>query len=268
MELFILQMVEAATCPKWRNGFLLADGTKFPLFQKPGLHGEAWFNKNKNYSIDCQVCNQSSQLQHTNLYSSHTLQIICQPHNLLITDYSLGHTGSVHDAWAFRSTRMFKNHEKIFGPGEWMWADSAYPPETWSISLFKKPVNGQLTADHKTFNYWVLKVSRTQPSTFNKSHVLWLQVCIRVKHTMGLLKGTFQSLKEIQIQLIDVRRHMIIIMWAHVCIVLHNLIIRIEGDNFDEVWRDGLVQTGLDHERADDDNDDDNEHGNELEHAH
>jgi hypothetical protein len=25
------------------------------LFQKPGLHGEAWFNKNKNYSVDCQV---------------------------------------------------------------------------------------------------------------------------------------------------------------------------------------------------------------------
>ena len=47
------EYVEAATCPEWHNGFLLADGTKFPLFQKPGLHGEAWFDKNKNYSIDC-----------------------------------------------------------------------------------------------------------------------------------------------------------------------------------------------------------------------
>ena len=51
----VKEYVEAATCPEWRNGFLLADGTKFPLFQKPGLHGEAWFDKNKNYSIDCQV---------------------------------------------------------------------------------------------------------------------------------------------------------------------------------------------------------------------
>jgi hypothetical protein len=48
--------VERVTCPEWRNRFLLADGTKFALFQKPGLHGEAWFDKNKNYSIDCQVC--------------------------------------------------------------------------------------------------------------------------------------------------------------------------------------------------------------------
>jgi hypothetical protein len=49
------EYVEQVTCPEWRNGFLLADGTKFVLFQKPGLHGEAWFDKNKNYSIDCQV---------------------------------------------------------------------------------------------------------------------------------------------------------------------------------------------------------------------
>jgi hypothetical protein len=49
------EYVEKVTCPEWWNGFLLADGTKFVLFQKPGLHGEAWFDKNKDYSIDCQV---------------------------------------------------------------------------------------------------------------------------------------------------------------------------------------------------------------------
>jgi hypothetical protein len=69
---------------------------------------------------------------------------------------------------------------------------------------------------------------------------------------MGLLKGMFQSLKEIRIQLLDARRHMIIIMWARVCIVLHNLIIRIKGNNFDKEWRDGLVRTGLVNRRADD----------------
>ena len=137
-----------------------------------------------------------------------------------------------------------------------MWADSAYPPETWSVGPFKKPVNGQLTADQRTFNYWVLKVrhNRFQHSAFH-GHVL--QIRIRVEHMMGLLKGTFQSLKEIRIQLVDTRHHMIIIMWACVCIVLHNLIIRIEGDNFDHVWRDGLVRTGLDREpRGADDKDD------------
>jgi hypothetical protein len=48
--------VEETTCPEWRDGFLLADGTKFPFFQRPGLHGDAWFDKDGEYSIDCQVC--------------------------------------------------------------------------------------------------------------------------------------------------------------------------------------------------------------------
>jgi DDE superfamily endonuclease len=70
------------------------------------------------------------------------------------------------------------------------------------------------------------------------------QIRIRVEHTIGLLKGTFQSLKEIRIQLLDNKRHKIIIMWARVCIILHNLIIRIEGDDFDEEWREAISRAG------------------------
>jgi hypothetical protein len=85
---------------------------------------------------------------------------------------------------------------------------------------------------------------------------------------MGMLKGTFQSLKEIRIQLINTKRHMVIIMWARVCIILHNLIIRIEGDNFDERWRESLVRTGLDHRRgANGDADEEDEPGDGLEQA-
>ncbi|KAL1749955.1 hypothetical protein FB107DRAFT_224683 [Schizophyllum commune] len=49
------EYVEKETCPEWRNGYLLADGTKLPVFCKPGLHGEAWYDKNKDYSLDAQV---------------------------------------------------------------------------------------------------------------------------------------------------------------------------------------------------------------------
>lgn len=48
--------VGAQACPEWRDGYLLVDGTKLAVFQRPGLHGEAWFDKNKDYSLDCQVC--------------------------------------------------------------------------------------------------------------------------------------------------------------------------------------------------------------------
>lgn len=58
---------------------------------------------------------------------------------------------------------------------------------------------------------------------------------------------------------------MIIIMWARVCIVLHNLIIRIEGDNFDTRWRECLVRRGMDREFANGDTDEEPE--GELERA-
>ncbi|KAI3998489.1 hypothetical protein K525DRAFT_176421, partial [Schizophyllum commune Loenen D] len=130
--------------------------------------------------------------------------------NLLIVDYTLGHTGSVHDSWAFQSTRTYKNHEKIFAPGEWLWADSAYPPTTFTVAPYKKPVNGDLTPDQRTFNYWISKIR------------------IRIEHTMGMLKGRWQSLRELRIQMTDQRRHLFAILWIRVCIILHNLILRKE----------------------------------------
>jgi hypothetical protein len=85
----------------------------------------------------------------------------------MIVNYSVGHTGSVHDSWAFRSTRTFKEHERIFREDEWMWADSAYPSEIWSVSPFKKPARGELDPDQKTFNYHLSKVSVFTPMWSN-----------------------------------------------------------------------------------------------------
>jgi hypothetical protein len=47
--------VAGKSCPEWRDRYLMVDGTKFALFQWPGLHGDAWFDKNHNYSLDCQM---------------------------------------------------------------------------------------------------------------------------------------------------------------------------------------------------------------------
>ena len=47
--------VGETVCSEWHGGFLLADGSKFPLYQCPGLHGDVWFDKDGTYSMDCQV---------------------------------------------------------------------------------------------------------------------------------------------------------------------------------------------------------------------
>lgn len=76
----------------------------------------------------------------------------------MIWDYLVGHTGSVHDSWAFRSTRIFQDHDTIFEQGEWLWADSAYPVETWCVPPFKKPIQSELDRDQQTYNYHLSKV--------------------------------------------------------------------------------------------------------------
>ncbi|KAG2740099.1 hypothetical protein P692DRAFT_201695508, partial [Suillus brevipes Sb2] len=65
----------------------------------------------------------------------------------------------------------------------WVWADSAYPLEPWCIPPFKKPHNGRLTRNQRTFNY----------------HLSKIRVC--VEHTFAVLKGQFQSLRELRINI-------------------------------------------------------------------
>jgi hypothetical protein len=49
------QWVEDTSCPAWRDGWLMVDGTLVPLFQRPGLFGNTWFDRKSNYSLNVQV---------------------------------------------------------------------------------------------------------------------------------------------------------------------------------------------------------------------
>ena len=46
-----------------------------------------------------------------------------------------------------------------------------------------------------------------------------------------MLKGCFQSLKEIRCQVLTTAKHDFIILWITCCLILHNLIIHIEEDH-------------------------------------
>ncbi|KIK19891.1 hypothetical protein PISMIDRAFT_106775 [Pisolithus microcarpus 441] len=48
--------VESRSCPEWRGGFLCVDGSPINLFQKPGWHGEGFFDRKSRYSLSAQVC--------------------------------------------------------------------------------------------------------------------------------------------------------------------------------------------------------------------
>ncbi|KIK78639.1 hypothetical protein PAXRUDRAFT_163439 [Paxillus rubicundulus Ve08.2h10] len=132
------------------------------------------------------------------------------PHSLLIADYGLGLPGSVHDAYAFQLTRTAKDHEELFGDEHWIWADSAYPSETWCVVPFKKPKGGRLTQDQTTFNYHLSSV-----------HVL-------VEHAFAALKDHFQSLWELHHPVQNEQDLKYLIFWVNSCLILHNMVIHFE----------------------------------------
>ena len=49
------EWVESVSCHAWRDGYCMVDGTPIVLFQKPGYHGEAYFDRKSNYSLNLQV---------------------------------------------------------------------------------------------------------------------------------------------------------------------------------------------------------------------
>ncbi|KAF8890351.1 hypothetical protein BD779DRAFT_1671316 [Infundibulicybe gibba] len=47
--------VRSTSCDDWGGGFCMVDGTLVPLFEKPGYHGEGYFDRKSNYSLNIQV---------------------------------------------------------------------------------------------------------------------------------------------------------------------------------------------------------------------
>ncbi|GAW01816.1 DDE family endonuclease [Lentinula edodes] len=173
------EWVEAATCAEWRNGWIFVDGTLIPLAEKPAYHGEAYFDRKSNYSLN--------------------VQLITLP-NLRIIDY----------------------RQHLLGPGEWIWADSAYPIEAWCVIPYKKPHNRDPA--NKTFNFWV-------------SHVR-----IRSEHAVDHLKGRLQSLRGLRQQILDEQSHRRALEWVRTCLVIHTLIHIIEEGDVDSEWEEELIQ--------------------------
>ncbi|KAF8816578.1 hypothetical protein BYT27DRAFT_7220661 [Phlegmacium glaucopus] len=115
--------VEGNSCPAWRDGWWMVDGTLVPLFQRPHHFGNTFFDRKSNYSMNVQVINRP---------------------DLKIIDYGIGYPGSQHDATAWRETRLPPEHEQLFGPGDFVWADSAYPLKTWCQAPYKETLHGIL----------------------------------------------------------------------------------------------------------------------------
>ncbi|KAF7307937.1 DDE Tnp4 domain-containing protein [Mycena kentingensis (nom. inval.)] len=203
--------VEKHSCPAWRGGWCFVDGTLVPLSTRPFWYGDSYFDRKSRYSLN--------------------IQIISLP-NLRIIDFSYGHTGSAHDATAWLGTRMARDHALFLRPGEWIWADSAYPIRFWIISPYKAPE--RYLPDNDEFNKVVSKLR------------------IRSEHAIGFLKGRFWSLKNLRVVIRDAASHRFATYWIAACIAIHTFAMECEAEEKGEQEEeDPFVEQGLDSEDSD-----------------
>ena len=131
------------------------------------------------------------------------------PTNLRIVDYSHGLCGSAHDATAFEYTAAHKYPDWFFEGEEFAWADSAYALNNRTIPVHKKPAS--LRRENTLFDAAIAHIR------------------VRSEHCMGALKGRFQCLRGLRVNINSREEHVEAGRWITVAIILHNLIIDVEG---------------------------------------
>jgi hypothetical protein len=148
-------------------------------------------------------------------------------------------TGSAHDAAAFEHTAAAKYPEWLFKDTEFAWTDSAYAVNSCTIPVHKQPAS--------------LDPANT---LFDK---LVAHLRIRSEHCMGALKGRFQCLRGLRVDIKSKRDHDLACRWITIAIILHNLIIDVEGPNFAHYFQADHGQGEENDDRGDADEPQDND---------
>ncbi|KAF8583380.1 hypothetical protein K439DRAFT_1348840, partial [Ramaria rubella] len=122
--------------------------------------------------------------------------------NLCIVDYGVGLPGNQHDATAWKGTWIPQEHKCLLWRDEWVWADTAYPLQTWCQAPYKKPDKD--LPENTQYNYYVSQV----------------QVCL--EHCVGFLKGRWSSLCGLRLHINKPSHIWVATIWVSACIILHN----------------------------------------------
>jgi len=152
------------------------------------------------------------------------IQIVNTPDRRII-DYALGFVGSCSDSYCWKETRLYKEHSTLLGEGCWAWGDAGYPIQEWLVIPYKRPEKD--VAENRTFNYQLSRIR------------------VASEHTIGLLKGRFQSLRGLRATIHNVSDLQFVHLWFHGCITLHSFCFMEEHglDNRDFL-REGLAAEG------------------------
>lgn len=157
------------------------------------------------------------------MFYAFNIMLVCDLHRR-VTYYELGWCGSVHDQRVFRSSKLFENPNRYFSPGEYLLADSGYTVCDFVIPCLKRCRGHSLRQDQDAFN----------------KEISFIRVTI--EHCIGMVKGRFQSLKELRLVIDDAISAERANQWIRACLILHNFLISIQ-----EEWSGvlGSISEGL-----------------------
>lgn len=131
--------------------------------------------------------------------------MIVNDHNCRITHLHAGFPGSAHDSRVFTNSQIWLHHAEFFKSPEYILTDTGYPLTTITLPPYK-----------------VLASKKKENQRFNK---YLSSIRVRSEHTIGQLKGRFQSLRGIPTVISGKETHTLVVLWIRSCAVLHNLLL-------------------------------------------
>ncbi len=134
------------------------------------------------------------------------------------------------DDQVFQNSRIVQDLDDHFLETEYIIGDSAYGPQNFMVSVFKKPVGAPMPPDNEAFNTQLAKLR------------------VSSEHTIGMLKGRFPFLRSIRMRLTGKKSFKKILRFVTVCIILHNFLVGKREDDLNEVGDDDLSEIDANNE--------------------
>lgn len=144
-------------------------------------------------------------------YSIATMLICDHRNKILFAD--VGFCGSCHDARVYANSKLAHRPASYFSRDEYLLADSGYKLTPAIITPFRK--------------------SATRDRRVRDFNLHLAQARINVEHTIGMLKGRFQSLRGLRISIRTAEDHQRCVHWVLACVFLHNLLLE---DYYNPRW--------------------------------
>jgi hypothetical protein len=143
---------------------------------------------------------------------SMNVQLVCDDKRRIIY-HQVGWPGSVYDATVFSNSHLYRNPAEYFSLHEFLLGDAGFAANFFMLTPYRQPAAS--LAHNQLYN--VLLSSPRQV----------------IEHVNGLLKGRFQSLKGIRIQIKKKEDFKNFVDWIVACLVLHNMFLR-----YNDSWED------------------------------